>query len=1052
MSSADRLDFKANELLKDVQFDYSPEFTQLVNDTVSGIKASIDGIPEDSQITADVVPGFIRDIGADKVEFRFKKPSSIEIGGSYAMRCMVKPDITVDLFIRMPKECFHEKDYLNYRYHGKRCLYLGIIKKHLNLSSIADRVEWSYFQNEVRKPLLILYPAAKLAELPGFCMRIIPTVTSVFDVTKLSLQRNNIRALNEGDALQPTPKYNISILEDHCIEGTYEFIKKTFSGWKELGAALILLKVWARQRSSIYTHDGLNGFLISAIVAYLATKSGKNRFNSSMSAMQMFRVTMDFIATSKVWDSGLIFHPQGKSKVLTEEMKKAMSSFPVVMLDSSSGINFASRMTKNAFLELRSEAALALTCFNKCRDSGFDELFMSKLDFPAKYDYCIRLNLKGASKEYKTGFCLDDECWRLVEQEVLALMHEAFDDRAKFIRVLWRNTISGGSLESGVSMFDREPLFIGILAAAPEKALRVVDIGPNADNKDEAVKFRKFWGDKAELRRFKDGRIAESTVWVCKPWERHLIIKKISEHILGRHLSLSKENITTVADQLDFSLLYGAEDPIAFSASLMEAFDILSKRLRLLSDIPLKITSVQPLDPAFRHTSVFPPEPHPVAVEKGVNLKKKQLTSTCLQPLEVMIQLEGSGNWPKDDIALEKTKSAFLLKIGESLQNLWGMTCNATEEDVVVFTSGYAFSLRILHERGLRQAGSNQTRHVPSTDSSLYIRGQHSSMINGLQGLYPIFGPVVRLAKRWVAAHLFSSLLREEVVELLVAHLFLKPMPFCAPGSRITGLLRFLRLLSEYDWTFSPLIIDINGDLTPQDEKEINDNFMVNRKSNEEKPGIMSPSMFLATSYDKTSEAWTRLSPTTTELKRIAAYARSSASYLTKLISQDNFDSSRWECIFRTPLNNYDAVVLLHRDKLAYPQRLLFPSELNQGKHVVSGKPSKSFHPFLLPKGNLGKLKENLLVNFDPLKYFIGDLEKEFPNTFKVWYDSIGGDAVGLMWERLDSSKKRKRGDEETDEEEKDIMDVLKNVGSIGKGFVRSVHLLKAPKQQQPTK
>lgn len=33
---------------------------------------------------------------------------------------------------------------------------------------------------------------------------------------------------------------------------------------------------------------------------------------------------------------------------------------------------------------------------------------------------------------------------------------------------------------------------------------------------------------------------------------------------------------------------------------------------------------------------------------------------------------------------------------------------------------------------------------------------------------------------------------------------------------------RFLRLLSEYDWTFSPLVVDINNDLGPNDEKEIN--------------------------------------------------------------------------------------------------------------------------------------------------------------------------------------------------------------------------------------
>lgn len=37
------------------------------------------------------------------------------------------------------------------------------------------------------------------------------------------------------------------------------------------------------------------------------------------------------------------------------------------------------------------------------------------------------------------------------------------------------------------------------------------------------------------------------------------------------------------------------------------------------------------------------------------------------------------------------------------------------------------------------------------------------------------------------------------------------------------------------------------------------------------------------------------------------------------------------QCLFRTPLNNYDAVIILHRDKLPYPRHLLFPAQMNQG-------------------------------------------------------------------------------------------------------------------------
>ena len=128
--------------------------------------------------------------------------------------------------------------------------------------------------------------------------------------------------------------------------------------------------------------------------------------------------------------------------------------------------------------------------------------------------------------------------------------------------------------------------------------------------------------------------------------------------------------------------------------------------------------------------------------------------------------------------------------------------------------SGYAFRLRILHERGLsllnRQNRSNQQKHISSVDKELFTRGQHSSMINGLQGCYPIYGSVIRLAKRWVASHLFSFCLVEVAVELLVAYLFLKPLPFYVPCSRISGFLRFLRLLSENDWNCSALVVLTN--------------------------------------------------------------------------------------------------------------------------------------------------------------------------------------------------------------------------------------------------
>jgi U3 small nucleolar RNA-associated protein 22 len=179
----------------------------------------------------------------------------------------------------------------------------------------------------------------------------------------------------------------------------------------------------------------------------------------------------------------------------------------------------------------------------------------------------------------------------------------------------------------------------------------------------------------------------------------------------------------------------------------------------------------------------------------------------------------------------------------------------------------------------------------------------------------------------------------------------------------------------------------------------------------------------------------------------MASYAKSSAELLTNLIIQGQSGQYTWECVFRTPLSNYDAVVLLHQEKLCRPHQVLFPAETPNGKLVICGKPCKDFHPYMpLNKGVVKSLhdsREKILVNFDPTTYFLRDLKSAFPKTFKLWYDSIGGDAIGLTWENS-----KKRGRDEADETMLDPASILKEVGNVGKGLVRGVYLLKAPKLQ----
>ncbi|KAF3453951.1 hypothetical protein FNV43_RR04393 [Rhamnella rubrinervis] len=100
---------------------------------------------------------------------------------------------------------------------------------------------------------------------------------------------------------------------------------------------------------------------------------------------------------------------------LAEEKFSYKETFPVVICNRSATINLAFWMTSFGFSELQDESSLTLRCIKECRAGGFQEIFMTRIDYPLEYDHCVRLNLKGNKEIYDSGLCLDNECWRLYE-------------------------------------------------------------------------------------------------------------------------------------------------------------------------------------------------------------------------------------------------------------------------------------------------------------------------------------------------------------------------------------------------------------------------------------------------------------------------------------------------------------------------------------------------------------------------------------------------------------------------------------------------------------
>ncbi len=48
----------------------------------------------------------------------------------------------------------------------------------------------------------------------------------------------------------------------------------------------------------------------------------------------------------------------------------------------------------------------------------------------------------------------------------------------------------------------------------------------------------------------------------------------------------------------------------------------------------------------------------------------------------------------------------------------------------------------------------------------------------------------------------------------MVAYLFLSPAPYTPPAMPLIVLLRFLSLLSSFDWSTEPLIVNFNNELS----------------------------------------------------------------------------------------------------------------------------------------------------------------------------------------------------------------------------------------------
>lgn len=240
------------------------------------------------------------ELAKTKCMFRFHKFTDVEIVGSYAIGCSISSKLCINLQITVPADTYTKNDSINYRYHKKRAAYLAFIASHIKSHESVTDINYTCLNGSRTKPVLDVTPSGKLNKY--LTVRIdLMCENEAYKLHRFSPLRNNLReawlfgeeSADNTEVGPPTPYYNSSVLQDLTASVNQEYLKETLVNRENLKQAVVLLKIWVRQRNL-----QVSGHVISLLVAHLVQTK---RINNIMSSYQIVRNV--WIALSKCNDS-----------------------------------------------------------------------------------------------------------------------------------------------------------------------------------------------------------------------------------------------------------------------------------------------------------------------------------------------------------------------------------------------------------------------------------------------------------------------------------------------------------------------------------------------------------------------------------------------------------------------------------------------------------------------------------------------------------------------------------------------------------------------------
>lgn len=939
-----------------------------------------------------------------KCTLAYSKPANINVVGSYARKTTIQigDQLGIDLAVTMPsvrsfievsapllirkKSIFQEKDYLNYRYFYKRAYYLACIATGIEeAEDCTFPVRFAYQNDNHLQPVITLDPGQGSDDFSkSNCqIRIILAADgAMFPMSKTLPHKNCVRANLEGSgpaamSTMPTPFYNAS-LRSECSSLAYlKYLHGACLQSDGFTDACVLGSVWLRQRGlkTGLAGGGFGSFEWASMMALLlhgGGPKGKPILSKAYNPHQLFKAMLQYLSLKDL--------VAGPVAILSDDMNIDGHGQPV-LFDGARGLNVLFKMSPWSYAMLRDEATRTLRLLNDPLLDQFDASFITNVDnSPQRFDSVIDLSMNRSMElPPQTADAVDDDmhfCRRAYQA-----LKTGLGDRVLLIhpRPVGRTAWSPASPTHSSKV--KPKIRIGLILD-PGQINRSVDRGPSAEDKVAAAAFRQFWGEKAELRRFKDGSIQESLIWSAID-TRDSILKQIVTHVIRRHLGEEAANdFVLLGDSFNRLLDNKSSNPIDPSIlyqPVISAFEVFEKDIRQLQGLPLQIRQISAADSQLRYASANTPVVKPGQYQ--------------MDPANVYVQFEGSNRWPDDIAAVQRTKIAFLLKMGEllaeattrlGLENNSHKLLNSAFLDVL-YPDGAFFRVRIHHEREfnllektLKEKSHTQTsREETAAALSAYKRNfiyapLHTQAIRTLSTRFPLLSPSIRLMKKWRDAHLLSHHISDELIELLTLRVFVHPGPWSVPGSVMTGFLRTLKLISKWDWRSEPLIVNFNDKMSSNEIDGIHIRFEAWRKID---PAMNRVVMFAASNLDPDGITWTKLGPS----KVVAARFASLAKVACEVIKEQGVGIEP-EMLFAASTVDYDFVIHLNTRFVGD-----YAGQQRNSKPVF-----KNFQ--------VQVQEDKSLVGFNSVQSYVEELRTLYDSNVVFFYNEQGGSAIAGLW------------------------------------------------------